>query len=120
VVIISGWGVYALAYAGFAVAAQEWQIWGLFAVYGLFYGLTEGTEKAFVADLAPPAELGSSFGWFNFTIGIGALPASLLFGLIWQRAGSSAAFLCGAALAAVAALLLIPQSVTSQTKGVMP
>lgn len=105
--IVTGWGVYALAYAGFAVAASEWQIWGLFAVYGLFYGLTEGAEKAYVADLSAPEELGRSFGWFNFMIGIGALPASLFFGLIWQQAGSSFAFLAGASLAAAAALLLL-------------
>lgn len=73
-----------------------------------------------MADLSPTAEVGSSFGWFNCTIGIGALPASLLFGLLWQRAGSSVAFLTGAALAAIAALLLMGQRVTSQTKGVMP
>ena len=73
-----------------------------------------------VADLAPAEERGRSFGWFNVTIGIGALPASLFFGLIWQHAGNSAAFLTGAALAAVAALLLLAHSGTSQTKGVMP
>lgn len=105
-VIVAGWGVYALAYGGFALAGRPWQIWGLFAVYGLFYGLTEGAEKALVADLSPAAELGSSFGWYHCTVGIGALPASLLFGLIWQRAGSGAAFATGAALAGVAALLL--------------
>lgn len=107
VVIIAGWAVYAAAYAGFALATTEPQIWGLFAVYGLFYGFTEGTEKAYVADLAPAEERGRAFGWFNFAIGLGALPASLLFGLIWQQLGSSAAFLFGALLAAVAALLLV-------------
>lgn len=107
VVIIAGWGVYAAAYAGFAMATTEPQIWGLFALYGLFYGFTEGTEKAFIADLAPAEERGRAFGWFNFAIGAGALPASLLFGLIWQQIGSSAAFLFGALLAALAALLLL-------------
>jgi MFS family permease len=107
VVIIAGWAVYAAAYAGFSLATTEPQIWVLFAVYGLFYGFTEGTEKAYVADLAPAEERGRAFGWFNFAIGLGALPASLLFGLIWQRLGSSAAFLFGALLAAMAALLLV-------------
>lgn len=106
-VIIAGWGVYALAYLGFARAGAEWQIWALFAIYGLFYGLTEGVEKAFVADLAHPEERGRAFGWYNFSVGVGALPASLLFGLIWQRFGSSVAFGCGALLAGVAALLLV-------------
>jgi MFS family permease len=104
--ILAGWGVYALAYLGFARAQSEWQIWALFAFYGLFYGLTEGTEKALLVDLADPAERGAAFGWYNFAIGIGALPASLLFGAIWQLAGAPAAFGFGAGLAALAAVLL--------------
>lgn len=107
VMIVAGWGVYALAYAGFALAGAEWQIWLLFMVYGLFYGMTEGVEKAFVVDLATSDQRGTAFGWFNFAIGAGALPASLLFGLIWQLAGSGAAFLSGAALAGMAAVLLV-------------
>ena len=106
-IIVAGWTVYSLAYAGFAFATSEPQIWGLFGVYGLFYGLTEGVEKALVADLVPLGERGRAFGWFNFAIAAGALPASLLFGLIWQQAGSAAAFLFGSGLAAVAALLLL-------------
>jgi MFS family permease len=104
--ILAGWFVYALAYLGFARAQSEWQIWALFAFYGLFYGLTEGTEKALLADFADPAERGAAFGWYNFAIGIGALPASLLFGAIWQQFGPQAAFGFGAGLAALAALLL--------------
>lgn len=104
--ILAGWGVYALAYLGFARAQNEWQIWALFAFYGLFYGLTEGTEKALLVDLADPAERGAAFGWYNFAIGIGALPASLIFGVIWQWAGAPAAFGFGAGLAALAAVLL--------------
>lgn len=104
--ILAGWGVYALAYLGFARAQSAWQIWALFAFYGLFYGLTEGTEKALLVDLAHPAERGAAFGWYNFAIGIGALPASLLFGAIWQLAGPQAAFGFGAGLAALAAVLL--------------
>jgi MFS family permease len=106
-VIVAGWGVYAAAYFGFALATSEGQIWLLFAVYGLYYGLTEGAEKALLADLAPPAARGAAFGWFHATVGLGALPASLLFGLLWQWFGPLAAFGCGAALATVSALLLL-------------
>ena len=104
--ILAGWGVYALAYIGFGLAQATWQIWALFAFYGIFYGLTEGTEMALLADLADPAQRGAAFGWYNFAIGIGALPASLLFGAIWQRFGAPAAFGFGAGLAALAAVLL--------------
>ncbi len=106
-VIVAGWAVYALAYAGFAVAASELHIWLLFAVYGLFYGLTEGVEKALLTDIAPPSERGGAFGWYNFAIGVGALPASIIFGIIWQKAGAKSAFGFGALLACLAAILLI-------------
>jgi MFS family permease len=108
--LMAGWGIYALVYVGFAFAAQAWHAWALFILYGLFFALTEGTEKALVADLVSPERRGTAFGWFNLTIGVGALPASLLFGLVWDRAGAPAAFGLGAALAAVAAvsLALVP------------
>jgi MFS family permease len=106
-IIVSGWCVYSLCYLGFAFAASELQIWLLFALYALFYGLTEGVEKAFLADMADPAQRGSAFGWFNFAIGSGAFPASLMFGLIWQRFGAVAPFVCGALLSGGAALMLL-------------
>ncbi|GFE61545.1 MFS transporter [Geobacter sp. AOG2] len=106
-VIIAGWAVYALAYAGFALASSEVHIWLLFAWYGLFYGMTEGVEKAYLSDLAEPEERGNAFGWYNFAVGIGALPASVLFGMIWQFASPQAAFYFGAVLACLAALFLL-------------
>jgi MFS family permease len=102
--IIGGWLLYAAVYFGFAAATQSWQAWALFATYGVFYAMTEGTEKALVADLVPSDRRGSAFGWYNLAIGLGALPASLIFGAIWDRIGSHAAFLFGASLAFVASL----------------
>ncbi|MDW7682114.1 MAG: MFS transporter, partial [bacterium] len=72
-IIILGWVIYALVYIGFARASTSWHAWALFAVYGLFFGLTEGTEKAFVADLVKAEQRGTAYGIFNFAIGIGAL-----------------------------------------------
>lgn len=106
-IIITGWIVYALTYAGFAYATSELHVWMLFTFYGLFYGMTEGVEKALLADIAEPGERGAAFGWYNFAIGIGAFPASLLFGMLWQGVSPKAAFGFGAGLAAVAALLLV-------------
>jgi MFS family permease len=105
--IVGGWLVYALVYFLFARASATWHAWALFAVYGLYFGLTEGTEKALVADLAPPAVRGTAFGWYNLAIGIGALPASVIFGVVWQRVSPAAAFTLGAALALAAALGLL-------------
>jgi MFS family permease len=106
-VIIAGWLVYALVYAGFMVADAHWHAWALFAVYGIYFGLTEGVEKALVADFAPAHLRGSAFGLYHLVVGLGALPASLLFGLVWQKAGMAAAFGMGAGLALLAGLMLM-------------
>ena len=105
--IIAGWLVYAIVYFGFARATAQWHAWALMASYGLFYALTEGTEKAFVADLVPESRRGAGFGWFNLAIGLGALPASLIFGAVWDSAGSPAAFTLGGVLALLAATTLM-------------
>jgi MFS family permease len=104
--IFAGWLLYAGVYAGFAVADTSWQVWALFGIYGLFYGLTESPEKALVAELAPSQLRGRAFGAFHFAVGLGALPASLLFGVLWQWKGAPAAFVAGAGFAILAALLL--------------
>lgn len=105
-VIMGGWLVYAAVYAGFALATTAWHAWALFLLYGLFFGLSEAPEKALVAGLAPAALRARAFGSFHFAIGIAALPASLLFGVLWTAYGAPTAFIAGATLALVAALLL--------------
>lgn len=105
--ILGGWGIYAAVYLGFAFATTSWHAWALFLVYGLYFGMTEGAEKALVADLAPPSRRGAAFGWFNAAVGIAALPASIGFGLIWDRWGAEAAFASGASVAALAILLFV-------------
>lgn len=106
-VILGGWALYALVYLGFAFAVNAWQVWGLFLVYGVFFGATEGTEKALVADLAPADRRGLAFGWFNAVSGLAALPASVGFGWVWQRFGPEWAFGMGAAIAGAATLLFV-------------
>jgi MFS family permease len=105
--ILGGWAVYAAVYLGFALSSAEWHAWALFVVYGLYFGATEGTEKALVADLVPAARRGTAFGWFNAALGLGALPASVVFGLVWERSGPEVAFVMGAGIAAVATLLFV-------------
>jgi MFS family permease len=105
--IIAGWAIYAAVYLLFGLASRTWQAWALFATYGIYFGLTEGVEKALVADIVPDARRGAAFGWYNLAIGLGALPASLLFGLIWDARGPAVAFGFGAAMAMIAALALV-------------
>jgi len=104
--IVAGWLVYAAVYAGFAGVATAWQAWGLFLVYGVYFGLTEGGERALVADLVPPDARASAYGVYHTAMGLAALPASLLTGWLWQAFGAPVAFATGAALAATAAILL--------------
>ena len=102
--LIAGWVLYAAVYLGFALADAPWQAWALFGVYGMFFGLTEGSERALIADLVALERRGTAFGWYNLAIGLGALPASLMFGYVWDHAGPSTAFMMGASLALAAAL----------------
>ena len=107
--LIAGWLLYAAVYLGFARAGSAWEAWALFAAYGVFFGLTEGSERALVADLVGPARRGTAFGWYNLAIGLGALPASILFGYVWDHSGASMAFAMGAsfALAAAVGMLIV-------------
>ncbi len=104
--ILAGWGIYGIFYLAIGLNGKVADLWLLFAFYGLFLAATEGVEKAYVADFAPPALLGSAYGWFNMTTGIMLLPASLLFGAIWQLAGAQAAFAFSSICAVSASLLL--------------
>jgi len=109
--IIGGWLAYGLVYLGFAFSATGWHIWALFGLYGVYYAATEGTAKALVADLVPDTQRGTAYGLFNAAIGLTALPASVIAGVIWQGVGPwtgfgpSAPFLFGAAMALFACVL---------------
>jgi len=108
--IIGGWLAYGLVYLGFAFSQAGWHIWALFGLYGVYYAATEGTAKALVADLVPDTQRGTAYGLFNAAIGLTALPASVIAGLIWQGLGSwtgfgaPAPFFFGAFMALLAVL----------------
>lgn len=102
--LIAGWLVYAAVYCALGQAREQWHAWALFAVYGIYFGLTEGVEKALVADLVPADRRGAAFGWYNLALGLGALPASLIFGALWDGAGPKVAFTFGASMALLAAV----------------
>jgi MFS family permease len=110
--LAAGWVVYAVIYAGFAFANQAGSIATLFVAYGLHFALVGGAQKALVADLVPPSARARGFGAYHLCVGLSALPASLLFGVLYSRFGAATAFLTGAALA-LAASLLLPLSLSS-------
>jgi MFS family permease len=104
--IALGWLWYALVYAGFGYFDSKGTVIAIFLAYGLYFGLTEGNEKAWVADMAPAHARGTAFGIYNAALGIGSLAASLIFGALWTRVSPHAAFLTGAGLAILASALL--------------
>ncbi len=109
--IIAGWIAYGLVYLGFALSHTGWEIWLFYGLYGIYYAATEGSAKAFIADLVPTERRGTAYGLYNAAIGLMAFPASAIAGLLWQGAfgwkglGPSAPFFFGAALALAAGIL---------------
>jgi MFS family permease len=115
IMIVASWLAYAVIYAGLALANSAWHVWVLFAIYGIYYGSTEGVSRAMVADLVGADRRGSAYGVYNAAIGFSVLPASVIAGLLWQGIGSwqglgaSAPFIFGAAMALLAAGILFFQ-----------
>jgi MFS family permease len=105
--IFSGWLVYAGVYAGFAFVNDAWQTWVLFIIYGVYFGLTEGAEKALVADLVDEDKRGTAYGLYALAFGVTVFPASLLLGGIWSYFGATTAFLFSAFLSIFAAFLIL-------------
>jgi MFS family permease len=109
--ILFGWVVYGLIYLGFALAQTGAAVWVLFGLYGVFYALTEGSAKALVADLVPDEKRGTAYGLYSAGVGLAALPASLIAGILWQGIGSwqgfgpAAPFIFGMGMALAAGLL---------------
>ena len=103
-VITLGWFIYALVYLGFAVTSDLWQMWLLFACYGLYYGIVEGVARAFVADLVVEEKRGTAYGLYHGVVGLTLLPASLIAGWLWQAISPAAPFYFGAGLAFLAML----------------
>jgi MFS family permease len=105
--IAIGWVVYALVYAGLGEATAEWQVWALFILYGVFYGLTEPVEKALLKDLVRQDQRGRAYGAYNFVVGITALPAGLMTGLLWRTWGPARALEVASVLAGTAGMAIL-------------
>jgi MFS family permease len=112
-VIAIGWAIYSAVYLGFALISNAVAFVALFLIYGVHFALAEGAEKALVADLTPVHRQGTAFGLYYAVTGVGLLVASIVFGVVYDRVGPAAAFIMGATLSAVAALLLLIVPLTS-------
>jgi MFS family permease len=106
-IILLGFILFSLVYYGFAVTEDSRGIWGLFVLYGIFMGLTEGIQKAYLATIIPPDFKATAFGVYNTVVGLATLPASIIGGWLWDAFSSSATFYFGSAMAAVAAVLFV-------------
>lgn len=103
---IFNWSSLVIAYAGLACASTTTGLWLAVSVYGLLSGISEGVERALVSQLADPAKKGTAFGWYHMITGLAAIPAALLFGLVWKLAGPTASFWLTALIALVSAIWL--------------
>ena len=106
-ILAMGWFIYALVYLGFAVSSSIWQIWLLFAAYGIYYGIAQGVARAFVADLAPADKRGTAYGLYHGVVGLTLIAASLIAGVLWDNVSTAAPFYFGAGLAFVALIGII-------------
>jgi MFS family permease len=104
--ILIGWFIYAAVYAALPFTSTLGSTWALLLLYGAYFGMTEGAERALVADFANVEDRGRAYGWYHGTIGFATVPGSLMFGVFWAQFGARAAFSIGASLAVCALLLL--------------
>ncbi len=110
-IIIFSFIYYSLTYFLFALAQNAWQVWLLFAAYGIYYGLSNGIYRAYIADLVEPGQRGTAYGLLNTGIGLALFPASLIMGLIWDNYGSKWAFLTSAVFSLLGFLIMLFESV---------
>ena len=106
VAIVTGWLIYAAVYIVMPFAEHFRVVCVLLLFYGVYYGMTEGAERALVADFVAARDRGKAYGWYHGAVGFATLPASLIFGVFWARFGPKPAFFLGASLAVAAIFLL--------------
>lgn len=104
--ILIGWSALAVSFMALGQVTSSAGLWFVSIFYGLLMGLSEGAERALISDYASPDERGTAFGWYHLVSGIAAIPAGLLFGVIWYVFGAAVAFLFASLLALLAIVLL--------------
>jgi len=111
-----GYLVYAVVYFGFGWSSDVKAIMGLFALYGLYSAMTDGTQKAFVSDLVDSDKKGTGLGIYNALIGLTLLPASLLAGILYDKVNADVPFYFGGAMSLLAALMLFVLILTDKRR----
>jgi MFS family permease len=106
-VILSGFILFAFVYWGFAVSSEKWHIWGLFLLYGVFMGLTEGIQKAYLSTVIPENLKATGYGIFSSFVGLAVLPASIIGGYLWDKYGPHATFYYGSLTAFASAVIFL-------------
>ena len=106
-ILVGGLFVFSLVYFGFAMANESWHYWVLFMIYGFYMAATEGVGKALAVDLSPAALKATGVGILGTVTGICTIFASVMAGIIWDKSGSSWAFLYGASGAVLAIFMLL-------------
>jgi MFS family permease len=105
---------YAVIYVLFGFATEPWMVWALFAAYGIFYGLSDGIFRAYVADIVEEENRATAYGILNTVIGLFLLPASVLMGLVWTQFSSQVAFIVAASMGMVGFLVFLVSMVVTK------
>ncbi len=103
--ILAGFILYALVYAGVGFSSTPAHLWALFPLYGVYKGMSEGTQKAYLATLAPARQKATAFGVYHTVSGLALLPASIVAGYLWDHTGPEATFLYGSLMSILAAII---------------
>ena len=110
--VLAGLVFYCAVFAGFAAASEAIHVWLLFCIYGVYKGMSDGSQRAYVAELAGPDVRGTSFGIFHTAVGLMVLPASIIGGVLWDSFGPQATFIYGASLSLISVIVFALPVVT--------
>ena len=115
VMIVGGWSIYLFVYIAMIFVETQWFFWLLIIIYGAYYGMTEGAERALVADYVPSNCRGRAYGLYHGAVGLATLPASVLFGVLWAKFGPRLSFTIAASFAGIATILLVALPASRKT-----
>lgn len=106
-ILLVAFMIFTITYIGFALSNNIYIISMLFILYGLFQGIFRAVGKSLAIDLVPDRLHASGIGWYNTTIGLLGLMASIIAGLLWDNISHTATFLYGATFSVMGSIMLI-------------